>query len=332
MDNPKQYTGKIKNSIRKIATKNRGKCYKRMVLMPSELALDARQAFETGIIDPDTTGILAIENVPKRRDGMIRRLRKITPNFLVSKSVESLNLDKFFPDNQVDYFFLDLCGNMSMKRIATLYRNQDSFADGMRFPITLAVFDRKMKGFVTDIVGEKRVKKVKKDAIYKAEKTVAPFCNITSEVESHIANQIFLLIHSMPSKRVEITKQYVYRNTDKSNMASYMVFLDIILHDCEEDVRKRNLLDEIIHKYNVHHSGNVFLRNKPKKSKKVKTIDIFSNAYDIGRHMGILDKKNRPLKKVSSLPRGKKSWIAINANKSGLDADKVNAKLLKKCG
>jgi len=323
MDKTKNYHS-VKKAMfnRKIATEYRGKTYKYAAGFPSTTAIDTKENYENGNFD-QSTNFLAIEKVKSRRKYIKRKLNPMTNNFKIAGTeAYSLNLNKYFPDNKIDYYGFDICGNFTAKIAGWFFDNQHKFADGMRMPMTLKAVDRKQKLYdaVIKETNNKYLEKVKKMLKKTLWSGIGAF-NLNEDMIKNISTQIFMVDCSMPSKRIEIKNVNIYRNDDKNNMADDMITLDVYVHDSETDVRKQNTFINILNNYNLtvgKHSQVILktLQKETKKSISVKQENI-KNVYDIARHFNIFGK----YKSLDEMAPSARAHIKIKAKKYGFNPD-----------
>jgi len=302
-------------SQRSVATENRGDTYKIVPCFPSVEALDIHEGFENGILTKKTK-ILAIEKDSSRRKAVKKQLSKRTKNFdIVGSEAHNINLLNYLKDgDKIDYFPFDICGNFTAQLVGWFFRNQHHFADGVRIPMTLSANQRHkdLHKAMAKIVGPSYAKVVK--ALLK-NVPINSHWGLSEEMKTNIASQIFMIVHSMPDKEIEIRKINIYNNNDKSPKASYMVCLDIYVHESENNSRMYRKLVRIIDKYNsyVAKSSQVDLFQRPKQSKKI------CKALNYAERLGIKTKKD--LAKLAS--SGVKASITRWANKNNTTSQRI---------
>ena len=344
MDKTGNYESKSKAEFnRRILTENFGKTYKVAVSFPSVEAKDLHENFETGNYNKGTK-VLAIEKLKSRRADVEKQIKKRTNNFkILPKDAHKVNLkDSLKKTEKVDYMGYDICGNFTAQIAGWFYRSQNHFENGMRLGMTLKV-DNKRKSQVFDSILEATDDKYfdRVDNYIKADTTYQKMSLPTTTMIESIYSQLYLLIQSMPYKELDIKRIFIYKNYDKSNMAEYMMTLDIYVYDDmrkekhSRNIRKENQLIKIINLYNGKVKSDVSkvsLFETVKKTKKVKKVKKvkktkktkkamkiynpprFKNAHEIAKSLGIYG----TYKSITEVPKGKVSWIKIHAQQNSL--------------
>ena len=246
--------GEIKQQKqRAYAVENRGKVYKRAALLPSlNPNGDVRQGLETEIFIPKVSKMLGIEHDKDIQNAVEKQFQKqFEGATLIRKSVSSVDFGKYTtPNSLLDYFNCDMCGLYNAHVAASFFKNQAYFEDGMRFPLTIKLVDRKDN--IQQAIESVTVRYDHMRYVDKRCKNV-PFdieFGMSDELWKNMYAQIYLLMNSMPSKDFYFHRINIYKNRDVSKYASYMLFLDIELYDMDEDIRRRNKFEGIIKHYN----------------------------------------------------------------------------------
>jgi hypothetical protein len=309
MDKTQNYKSANKDQFnRQIATENRGKVYKNIVCFPSVLAIDTHASFANGILSKKTN-IIAIEKVKSRVKKVSEQLKKHTKKFSIAeKELHSVNLDNYLNNEKVDYLPFDICGNITAQIAKWFFRNQKNFDNNMRFPITIAVNERhrNLRKVVDKVAKQKQieffVKMLKNNTVF----TDSTGVRLSDKLFGSLANQVYMIVHSMPDKKVNIKSINIYRNSDKSAMAAYMALLDIELSDAKRDIRVYNKFVRIINTYNesVGYNSMAQLKSKAPKEHKKTIVEI----------LGVKNRKD-------SLTAGRKMVISKYISKFAVDSN-----------
>ena len=245
--------GQIKQEMqRRYAVEYRGKIYENVFLLPSDNPDgDLTQGKQTGIFKAKTR----INGVEYHPDYLERR--KIVKQFLqknhansefIGRPLHLIKFDKYVDNGKIDYFGCDMCGNLTPQLAVNLFRHQNSFADGMRFPVTIKIVNRRDETQeAIEMIGrgnhnhwlEHQLKGV----------SFTSHFGMTKDLQKNMYTQIYMLLHSMPSKTFTFHRVIVYKNSDTSNRSSHMVFLEMEINDADEDIRRRNRFERILRVY-----------------------------------------------------------------------------------
>jgi hypothetical protein len=294
MDKTNNYKSKKKDAIgRAPATEHRGETYEVIGCLPSTTAIDVKQTYENGNTTK-TSKLVAFEKVKGRRKKVAAQLKKHTNNFeIVPNDVCDSDLVKYLAKGEkMDLFLFDICGNYEPKLGGWFCRSQKHFANGMRFPMTIQIDNKRQHQSFDSIVEatngcyHKKTLKILKEmktSFYYDEGIIPSDTMLES-----MLSQIFLAIQSMPRKKLDIRQINIYRNSDKDKHAKYMMVLDAYLFDAKLDIRKENMLKKIFNVYNktVGKGSKAYIvkpkRQKPgrkakakKPTNKVSFVDLF---------------------------------------------------------
>jgi len=275
--------GEVKQQMQRgFAVENRGEIYNIIGLLTSDNPKGDLAQGQTTKIFPKTAKVFGIEGIKKRRDKVAKFLKKQAKNStFIGKMLHSIDFGKYLDDEErLEYLGCDMCGNLTVQTAASFYINQEHFADGMRFPVTIKAVDRKdnVQRAIERVERMDYIKQLEK--WFKDTPFTIPF-GMSQDLKRNMYTQIYLLIHSMPSKDFIINRIIAYRNSDISSHASYMVFLDIELRDIEVDVRRRNRFERIINVYNSFCPTSQVTMFKPKKRGRPKIKRVKREAFHI---------------------------------------------------
>lgn len=251
--------GAIKQESQRVfAVENRGKSYKCAVLFPSTNPKgDLVQGKDTGIFD--NCRIIGIEGVDTRKEAVRKFLAKQDKNALfIPRTFDSIRFAKYVEPNEIDYLGADLCGNITAPVAARFYQNQQYFADNMRLPMTIRIINRKQGAErARDEALEQAIRYKPDEYVKKMLKNVpmTTHFGMSKKLKRNLYVQLYMLLHSMPSKKFVFHRIIVYRN---GNTSSYMAFLDISLKNCVKDIRRENRLKKILTAY-----GNICPSRQP---------------------------------------------------------------------
>jgi hypothetical protein len=283
-DKVKNYRSKNKAEMqRNPATDFRGIVSRVCGCLPSEFALDVHRGFKTGLLD-ENTSILAWEKEKTRRTKVARQLAKRTDNYdVIGKNIDNTDLSKWLNGKLMDLFLFDICGNFTAQLAKWFFDNQKCFESGMRMPMTLSANIRH-KALHESVIKDSKGRYI--DVVAKAMKNVVfsgeGMFGLTDAMKENIASQIYMVINSMPSKRIKFNAINVYRNSDKSTMAAYMVVLDTTVYNAKFDVRKFNTLKRVLKGYDkqVNEKSKLYFDRKRRKTsskkKKIAFVDMFN--------------------------------------------------------
>lgn len=330
------YESKVKNTYgRTVATEWRGDKYNICFCFPSVEAKDIHAAFESGIINSKTK-IIPCEKNPNRRDLVAKQLLTRTNNFtdVIKSPAHKVDLNRvLLSGEKIDYMPFDICGNFTISLAAWFYKNQKHFANGMRLPLTLQVNNKKFVGRDFNTINKITKGKYQNFVHHFCQKNRISHKNSemllqTTAMQEGIASQLYLLLNCMPDKNIVIRQVNVYRNSDISDKASYMMMVDAIVYD----IKNRNKIAlgnfrKVVEGFNLKAKKQDKLILEEKKTKVSKTAKVlkrnkidnvsFKNPYEIARHMGIFG----TYAKYQDIPKSKRAWIKINATKAGLNPD-----------
>jgi len=246
--------GAIKQTHQRFfAVENRGKVYKNALLLtstnPDGDLVQGKKI--TGIFNEATriTGVEYHPDFPERRKDVAKFLKNHHKNsHFIGKALHSINFNKLTLKELMDYLGFDMCGNFTGSLAANLFRHQHCFADGMRFPMTIKAVERKdgLQKAVERVVNMDYTRWLEKK-LHGVSFTI-PF-GMTQDMKRNLYSQLFMIIHSMPSKYINFNRIVVYKNTDANSMASEMAFVDMDVFDSDTDIRTQNRLERILNAY-----------------------------------------------------------------------------------
>jgi hypothetical protein len=289
MDNVSKYKSDAKARFnRNIATEWRGKVYNISPCLPSELAIDTQLCFQTGIYSKETY-LMPIEMVPYRRPIVDAQVSKLTDNYcdVIGVKVHAIKLEKYLDlekeGEQIDYFPLDICGNIHMQLVRWFFLYQEYFADEMRFPITMQALNKR-DGYNFDAVNQATNGKYYDfiDKLTKQQATEFHFANgmPTPTTMESIYSQLYLIYCSMPDKELLFKSVNVYNNADevereegqKGKLAEDMVLVDVEVKDNEYRNCTLGKLKKVVNCYNkLRPKGEpVILAHKTRKKREKK--------------------------------------------------------------
>jgi hypothetical protein len=327
MDKTKNYSSKKKDAFnRQPATEYRGHTAKVCGCLPSITGHDVKNARKENTIDVQTI-LFAWEKLAKRRNKVEKLLKKVVDDaYIIGREIHDTDLEKELEGLKMDMFLFDICGNYTAQLAKWFYTYQHCFADKMRMPMTLYVVDRKeMHRTVSELTNGKYVRIVDKLLKHTTFSGDGMF-GMSYQLKSNIASQIFLLINSMPNKEIEFKGVHIYRNSDKSTMAAYMVTLDVVVHNAKYNVRKHNMLKRIFDLYDsrltTDSNSRINFEQKTKKTNAKQTVLVDNYRTIMQKITG-----KKPL--TLPLSAGKKAAISRMANKAGKDPLRMQRKIQK---
>jgi hypothetical protein len=233
------------------AVENRGKTHKKAPFFPAKEGFDLTQALDNGTISTNTE-IVAIEQDKDVAEYLDEKFGKLFRKFqVVNKKFCDIDLSQYFSKGEIDYFPFDICGNFTIQNAYRFWKHSDLFSKKARVPITISALNRNRDDEFFLHVRKGAWGNLTEDDIItwfnsyiKDNNTeTSNLFSVGGKLLSHIAHQVFLICHCMEGVEVEIKRLNVYRNTDQSNMASYMVFLDTVFHKKSGVVNKRRCFD-----------------------------------------------------------------------------------------
>jgi len=258
---------------------------------------DTLRGKETGIFNKNTHMIIVEK---KKSKSLIKKITKYASEAykkvdIVNKEIHKVNLGVFLV--MLKYLGFDICGNITAHIVHWFYKSSKYFGKNMRCTITLAATNRKHKlhDSVIEVNGRTYTKHV--EAILKNAKNYG-FLGISPKLKENIYTQIFMLMVSMPDKKIIVHSISLYRNSDTSTMATHMVALDTNIVDDNFSVRRRNSLFRIINNYNptVKETSRVDLNREIGERKKHKKRKNKVERQTFAQMLGIKYKKD--LKKL----------------------------------
>lgn len=335
MDKVKNYESKAKARCRRIMTEWRGIVHNISLEFPSIFAKSTKEAFKTGI-ETRETYIVPIECIPERRPLVAEQLSKLTDNYceIVGVKAHAVKLENYLDKgDKIDYMPYDICGNFTAQLARWFYLYQEYFADGMRFPITLQVGNKRSQVSVFEAVEYATDDKYFAFVERFLSNTEFYFADgmLSKTAMESLYSQIYLLNCSMPSKELEFKSVNIYSNADEvereegqiGKLAETMVLLDIEVKDRHLRQNGIGSLRSILSVYNeMAKRENIVLEHRVRKSKakkenkpmKLYNPPRFKNAHEIARQLEIYGN----YKSINDVPQGKQSWITIHAKQNGL--------------
>jgi hypothetical protein len=240
----------------------------------------------------------------------------------IPKRLEVIKFGDYCEPSEMDYLGCDMCGNITAPLAANLYRNQQYFADGIRWPMTIKLINRKngaAKAAAEVLAGSIRYQV--EDYVNKVLKGVRfeTHFDMSKDLKRHLYHQLYLLFMSMPSKEFVFHQIIIYRNEDVSKHASYMAFLDFELYDASKNVQRFNILKKILARYaNICPSRKDAVRiEKPKRKvgrpKKKRTGVKKASVVPFHILLELKSRKdmNRPVNKAKITRLAKKLAVEV---------------------